>query len=149
MGGKLPGVRGRGPVFHPHPCPPPIVFGTNFAGEAQERYGYTGGAFLYHLSLGEGDTNGLLCTCARDSTKPPRLTVFSSTGAVVRPSACGWYHAGSGREQAVVLWPVRDLAAFILFQPDRDELAGPATADHLRARAGPIRHPTDLAGRAE
>ena len=87
----------------PHMGEIPIVFGTNFAGEAQERYGYTGGAFLHHLSLGEGDTNGLLCTCARDSTKPPRLTVFSSTGAVVRPSACGGHHAGSGREQAVVL----------------------------------------------
>jgi hypothetical protein len=32
------------------------VFGTNFAGEAQERYGYTGGAFLHHLALGEGVT---------------------------------------------------------------------------------------------
>jgi hypothetical protein len=81
----------------------PIVFGTNFAGEAQERYGYTGGAFLHHLSLGEGDTYGLLCACARHSTKPPRSTVFSSPGAVVRPSACGWHHAGSGREPAVVL----------------------------------------------
>src|SRR4029077_9200359 len=125
----------------------PIVFGTNFAGEAQERYGYTGGAFLHHLSLGEGDTYGLLCACARHSTKPPRSTVFSSPGAVVRPSACGWHHAGSGREPAVVLRSVRDLAAFILFHPDRDELARSATADHLRARASPVWHPTHLAGR--
>ena len=29
-----------------------IVFGTNFAGEAQERYGYTGGAFSTIVPLG-------------------------------------------------------------------------------------------------
>src|SRR5215471_18297802 len=81
----------------------PIVFGTNFAGEAQERYGDTGGAFLHHRSLGEGDTYGLLCACTRHSTNPPRPTVFSSPGAAVQSSACGWHRAGPRREPAVVL----------------------------------------------
>ena len=99
-----------------------------------------------HISLGEGNTYGLLPACSGDGTRPARLSVLSPPGAAVRPSAYGRHRAGSSRQPAVILRSVRDLAALVLFQPDGDELAGAATDDHLGPGASAVRHPADLVG---
>src|SRR6266446_4980401 len=125
-----------------------ILFGTNFASGA---YGVRvhWRLVIGHISLGEGNTYGLLPACSGDGTRPARLAVLSPPGAAVRPSAYGRHRAGSSRQPAVILRSVRDRAALVLFQPDGDELAGAATDDHLGAGARAVRHPADLAGGAQ
>ena len=113
------------------------MFGTNFASE-HRRYGYTGGALLHRLSLGEGDTYGLLCACASDSTTTSQgLQYFRLLG----PLFDHLHAVGTARDRAGNRQLFYDQYATLLllyfFNPTVTSLRGLQQTDHLARTCKP------------